>query len=659
MDIQTAQSLVDRLNECCDAYYNQSNPLISDSEYDALFNKLKEMEKETGILLKNSPTQTVGHAVKSKLAKVKHDIPLLSLDKTKDTNDLVKFIQANPCLMMFKYDGLTVELIYNKGKLIQASTRGDGYIGEDITHNAKTFKNIPFAIPYQGFLRVVGEAIIYKADFQFINDNLPAGEKPYANARNLVSGSVRQLNNKICANRNVHFMLWDVLEGLDDIAKNPDSRKSKFLACIDLGFEKPTAYVADVSGLSALPDGINSLKRKAIEKGIPIDGLVVKYDSISYSRQKGGTSHHNNDGIAFKFEDEREKTILREIEWSLGRTGQLTPVAIFDPVELEGTVISRASVHNLSYLRDFDLNIGDEIEVYKANMIIPQIYKNLSGENRTKKIGVQHPANCPCCGLTIKVEHVNNTDTVYCVNPNCDGKKLSAFEHFVSKPAMNIDGLSEATLGRFIECGWLDTFTDIYRLNQYKDNIVKMDGFGVASYNKLWNAIENSRKVTFDKFLVALGIPNIGKTAAKAISQYCNGNVEQFEYLLNQDFDWTLLDDFGQVMSDSIKQWFKDIANTRMYVDLLNILQIQRPKERNIQNSVFINKTVVVTGTLQHYTRESITAKLEELGAKVSGSVSKKTDYLIAGEKAGSKLSKAQQCEVTILTENDFVKMIS
>lgn len=651
--------LINKLNTYRDSYYNQSHPLVSDSEYDRLFDELKRMEEETGIVLSNSPTQTVGYEVKSKLTKVKHDIPLLSLDKTKDINDLVKFIKANLCLMMFKYDGLTVELIYNEGHLVQASTRGDGYVGEDITHNARTFKNIPLTIPYQGFLRVVGEAIIHKQDFQTINDNLPLGEKPYANARNLVSGSVRQLDNKVCEKRNVYFMLWDVWEGLDDLAKNPDSRKSKFLACIDLGFEKPTTYVADVSGLSALPDAINSLKRKAVDKGIPIDGLVVKYDSIEYSRQKGGTSHHNNDGIAFKFEDETEKTILRDIEWSLGRTGQLTPVAIFDPVELEGTVISRASVHNLSYLKDFDLNIGDEIEIYKANMIIPQILKNLSAQSRSVKRGVRYPTVCPCCGHPVEVEHVNNTDTVYCVNPHCDGKRLSAFEHFVSKSAMNIDGLSEATLGRFIECGWLNSFADIYRLDQHKAMILQMDGFGTASFNKLWNAIENSKKVTFDKFLVALGIPNIGKTAAKAISQYCNGNVTQFEYLLNQDFDWTRLDDFGQVMSDSIKQWFNDTINTREYIDLLNFIQIQKLESKEIEDSKFANKTVVVTGTLKHFTRDSITNKLEELGAKVSGSVSKKTNYLIAGEKARSKLSKAQQFGVNILTEDQFLEMIS
>lgn len=660
MNSSIIADLVRKLNECRDAYYNRSDPLIPDSEYDFLFDKLKRLENETGIILSNSPTQTVGYEVKSKLAKVQHDIPLLSLDKTKDENELNKFAKENPCLLMFKYDGLTVELIYDGGELIQASTRGDGYVGEDITHNAKTFKNIPLNIPYRGFFRVVGEAIIHESDFKAINDNLPAGEKPYANARNLAAGSVRQLDSGICAERNIAWMLWDVLEGLDDVIPISDSREAKMNYCVNIGFEAPDflPFTLEVHQ-NNLSEMIESLKASAKNKGIPIDGLVMKYDSISYSKQKGGTSHHNNDGIAFKFEDETADTVLRDIEWSLGRTGQLTPVAIFDPVDLDGTVVTRASVHNLSYIKDFDLRVGDSIRVYKANMIIPQILKNLSAESRTDNICVEYPHVCPVCGYGLVVEKVNNTETLYCKNPHCAGKKLGAFEHFVSKPAMNIDGLSEATLSRFIERGWLNTFADIYHLDQHKASIVKMDGFGTASYNKLWNAIENSKKVTFDKFLVALGIPNIGKTAAKSISQYCQGDVGQFEYLLNQDFDWTTLDDFGQVMSDSIKQWFKDTVNTTTYINLLNVIQIQKSEMKEIQDSSFANKVVVVTGTLQHFTRDSITAKLEELGAKVSGSVSKKTDYLIAGEKAGSKLAKAQQFGVKILTEDDFVNMIS
>lgn len=659
MSSSRISELVQKLNECRDAYYNRSDPLISDAEYDALFDELKRLENETGIVLSNSPTSTVGYEVKSKLSKIKHDIPLLSLDKTKAEDDLRKFAKENPCLLMFKYDGLTVELIYSDGKLLQASTRGDGFVGEDITHNAKTFKNIPLTIPYNGFLRVVGEAIIHKKDFQAINDNLPAGEKPYANSRNLVSGSVRQLDSGICSVRNVSWMLWDVLEGLDDAVEFPDSRVAKMNKCAEYGFEKPD-WVTFISGEDDenLKTMIESLKDEAKEKGIPIDGLVMKYNSISYSKQKGGTSHHNNDGIAFKFEDETADTILREVEWSLGRTGQLTPVAIFDPVDLEGTVVTRASVHNLSYMKDYDLRIGDKIRVFKANMIIPQILKNLSAEERTNRIRTGYPHICPVCGNALIVEKVNNTETLYCKNPHCAGKKLGAFEHFVSKPAMNIDGLSEATLERFISNGWLDDFSDIYRLDEHRNEIVRMDGFGTRSYEKLWEAIQNSRNVSFDKFLVSLGIPTIGKTASKAIAKYCEYDVSKFEDLISNNFDWSVLDDFGEITSNSIKEWFNDSLNVVLFAKLLDFVQIQKPEVTTVQSNPFKNKVVVATGTLQNFTRDGITKRLEELGAKVAGSVSKKTDYLIAGEKAGSKLAKAQQLGVPVLTEVQFMEMI-
>lgn len=659
--------LVRYLNECRDAYYNRSDPIISDSEYDKLFDKLVQLEKSTGIALSNSPTQTVGYEVKSKLAKVQHKIPLLSLDKTKDESELVKFARSNPSFLMFKYDGLTVELVYMNGELTQASTRGDGYVGEDITHNAKTFQNVPVNIPYKGMLRIVGEAIIHKDDFESINDNLPSNEKPYANSRNLVAGSVRQLDNRICSERKVFFMPWDVLEGLDDITDDPDSRKSKLITCADLGFELPD-WISNMN-LKYISFHIGNMKNMAIQKGIPIDGLVMKYDSISYSKQKGGTSHHNNDGIAFKFEDEVADTTLQDIEWSMGRTGQLTPVAIFEPIELEGTVVSRASLHNVSIMQDI---LGEypasceKIKVRKANMIIPEV---VSAEKQSlppdSKLSPEYygfftiPKECPICGHKTEIQTINNTKTLYCVNPHCDGKKLSAFAHFVSKPAMNIDGLSEATLERFISKGWLNDFSDIYRLDRYKNEIIKMDGFGEKSYMKLWNAIEKSRSVTFDKFLVALGIPTIGKTAAKTISQYCHGNPVEFEYLLNQNFDWTSLDDFGEVTSEKIKQWFSDTINTKIYIELLNRVRIEQPVLQSQSNSVLMNKTVVVTGSLQHFTRGTITSKLEELGAKVSDSVSKKTDYLIVGDKAGSKLSKAKQLGINVISENDFLEMIS
>lgn len=665
--VKRIHELVKQLNEYRDAYYNRAESLVVDSEYDRLFDELKALETDTGVVLMNSPTSTVGYDVKSKLEKVSHDIPLLSLDKTKDVDELVKFMGNHKCLLMYKYDGLTVELIYNDGKLIQASTRGDGYTGEDITHNAKTFKNIPLTIPYNGFLRVVGEAIIHKHDFQKINDNLPAGEKPYANARNLAAGSVRQLDSAVCDTRNIHFMLWDVLEGLDDLPTlddlfpASDSRMTKFFVCERLGFELPYACrFEQESSAFIIQDAIEHMRDQAIEKGIPIDGMVMKYDSISYSKQKGGTSHHNNDGIAFKFEDETAETVLREIEWSMGRTGQLTPVAIFDPIELDGTIVTRASVHNLSYIKDYDLNIGDKLKVYKANMIIPQILENISATERGTKHGVQYPDVCPVCGGSIRVEQVNDTESVYCDNPKCNGKKLGKFSHYVSKPAMNIDGLSEATLEKFINNGWLTDFTDLYHLNRYDKEIMRMEGFGKRSYDKLMTAIEASKSTTLTRLLISLGIPYIGKTASKAISNYCAGDPYKFIELINDDFNWMQLEDFGEVMSASLKDWFSDDDNFKLYhciVGHLNI-QIEKVITTPVADNPFNGKTVVATGSLQNFTRDGIGKKLEELGAKVGSSVSKKTDYVIAGEKAGSKLTKAKELGVPILTETEFMAMI-
>lgn len=669
--VKRIHELVKQLNEYRDAYYNRAESLVVDSEYDRLFDELKALETDTGVVLMNSPTSTVGYDVKSKLEKVSHDIPLLSLDKTKDVDELVKFMGNHKCLLMYKYDGLTVELIYNDGKLIQASTRGDGYTGEDITHNAKTFKNIPLTIPYNGFLRVVGEAIIHKHDFQKINDNLPAGEKPYANARNLAAGSVRQLDSTVCDTRNIHFMLWDVLEGLDDLPTlddlfpASDSRRTKFFACERLGFELPyICYFEQNSSANncsfIIQDAIEHMRDQAIEKGIPIDGMVMKYDSISYSKQKGGTSHHNNDGIAFKFEDETAETVLREIEWSMGRTGQLTPVAIFDPIELDGTIVTRASVHNLSYIKDYDLNIGDKLKVYKANMIIPQILENISATERGTKHGVQYPDACPVCGGSIRVEQVNDTESVYCDNPKCNGKKLGKFSHYVSKPAMNIDGLSEATLEKFINNGWLTDFTDLYHLNRYDKEIMRMEGFGKRSYDKLMTAIEASKSTTLTRLLISLGIPYIGKTASKAISNYCAGDPYKFIELINDDFNWMQLEDFGEVMSTSLKDWFSDDDNFKLYhciVGHLNI-QIEKVITTPVADNPFNGKTVVSTGSLQNFTRDGIGKKLEELGAKVGSSVSKKTDYVIAGEKAGSKLTKAKELGVPVLTETEFMAMI-
>lgn len=656
--IKEIRQLVDQLNAYRDVYYNQDAPIVSDMEYDTLFDRLKQLENETGCIFAKSPTQTVGYCVKSKLEKVEHPIPLLSLDKTKQETDLVSFAGMQQCLLMLKYDGLTVELIYENGELVQASTRGDGKIGENITHNALTFANVPKNIHYMGHLRIVGEAIILSADFEQINDNLPQGEKPYANQRNLAAGSVRQLDSKICAERNVQWMLWDVLEGLDDVTEPSRFAKMRYLA--GMGFQMPDCFTyfnqVDQANLSKM---ISELKERALKSGIPIDGMVIKYDDINYSKQCGGTSHHNNDGLAFKFQDETAVTILKEIEWSLGRTGQLTPVAIFDPVELDGTVISRASIHNLSYLRDYDLHPGDEIEVYKANMIIPQILKNCSAENGVRG-NVKVPSVCPVCGQSVTEKHINETDALYCENSSCPGKKLNAFTHFVEKAAMNIDGLSERTLEQLLQHGWLKSYADIYRLAAHRSEIERMDGFGKRSCEKLLQAIETSRTTTPERVLYALSIPGVGKTASRALMKYCHNSIQEFLALIRTNYDWTVLPDFGQVLSNSIRGFFDIPSNLDMLNDLLSYLSFsQQQSEEFVQDNPFNGKTVVVTGSLTQFSREEIQEKLETFGAKASSSVSKRTDYLIAGEKAGSKLTKAQQLGVPILTEAEFLKMIS
>lgn len=658
--------LVQQLNEYRDAYYNDNHPMVSDTQYDRLFDKLKQYEKETGYILAASPTQTVGYTVKSDLEKVEHPFLLLSLDKTKDIAEIPKFAGIQDCLLMMKYDGLTVELIYNGGELVQASTRGDGKVGEDITHNALTFVNIPKKIAYTKHLRIVGEAIISKDDFVKNNANLPEGEKPYANPRNLAAGSVRQLDSSICAKRNIKWMLWDVLEGLDDICEsNTRFEKIKYLS--EIGFEEPDMYTykneADHKYLSEM---IESLRKKASIKNIPIDGLVMKYNDIAFSRTKGGTSHHNNDGLAFKFEDEKAETRLKEIEWSLGRTGQLTPVAVFEPVELDGTIVERASLHNVSIMQSL---LGEypyscqKIRIFKANMIIPQVF---DAEKSTPPNTLMPefygyftiPQECPVCNGRTTLKTINNTKVLCCENEDCQGKLIGKLEHFVSKAAMNIEGLSVSTLEKFIEAGYIQKYSDIYSLDQYRDEIINMDGFGDKSYERMWNAIQTSRNTTLERVLNSVSIPLIGKTASREISKLCHGNPTDFIELIRANFDFTTLHDFGQNMHDSIYDYFSNSELTNNFIQLLECLNFPKQESVQITENPFKDKTVVVTGSLVHYTRDTITECLEKLGAKVAGSVSKKTDYLIAGEKAGSKLSKAAELGIRILSENEFVNMM-
>ena len=648
--IKTIQSLVKQLNQYRNEYYNDNNPTVSDYEYDNLFDELKQLEEQTGFIMSNSPTQSVGFEVKSKLEKTTHSIPLLSLDKTKQTDDVIRFIGNKPCILMLKYDGLTIELEYNNGELIKGSTRGDGYVGEDITHNIKTFKNVPLKINYTGYLKVVGEAIIHKNDFETINNNLSIGVEKYKTPRNLVAGSVRQLDSKLCSERQVYFMPWDVLEGLDG-----DSRFDKLQRLTMLGFptNSDLFYIENGTTTDRLDEMIDYLKEKADRKNIPIDGLVVKYDNIEYSKSLGGVAHHNRDGLAFKFTDETADTTLLNVEWSMGRTGTLTPVAVFKTVELDGTDISRASLHNISIIENLKLGIGDNISVQKCNLIIPQIV-----ENYTQSNSLEIPNSCPICNGKTEIEQLNDSKELICINPNCKGKLLGRFVHFVSKNAMNIDGLSEASLEKFIDNGWLKTFSDIYDLKKYKNEIINMDGFGEKSYNKLIQAIEDSKNVKLENFIVALGIDNIGKTASKTISKFFKGNWFSFENAILGGFDFTILDDFGQKMNDSIYNWYKFIKEPNIWAGLsykMNFTELKIINEdTTVINNKFQGKTIVITGSFKNYTRDTMQAKLESMGAKVSSSVSKKTDYVMVGTDAGSKLTKARELGIETLSENDI-----
>ena len=657
--MEKIKSLVEQLNIYRDEYYNNNNPSVTDEEYDKLFDELSQLEKSTGIVLSNSPTNSVGFEVKSRLDKVTHDIPLLSLDKTKSLDDVRKFMDNKSCLIMLKYDGLTVKLVYQDGCLVQASTRGNGSIGEDITHNAKVFKNIPLNIPYKDKLVITGEAIIHKDDFEKINSTLDDKDK-YKTPRNLSAGSVRQLDSSVCANRCVYFMAFDVIEGLDG-----NSKFDKLNALLDMGFYTEKYYRLPNDTLT-LEDAIESLQEVATEHYVSIDGIVIRYDDIAYSKAQGKTSHHYNDGIAFKFNDEAETTTLTSVEWQPSRNGVLTPVAIFDAVTIDGTNVSRASLHNISIIETLQLGLKDKISVIKANMIIPQIV-----ENFTKSNDLEIPTKCPICNADTQIKQLNETKVLVCSNSECGGKQIQKFVYYVSKPCMNIDGLSEAIITKFIEHGFLASLEDIYLLDRYsseiinlQDIITKKDGttyvkkFGEKNYQNLWKSIQDSTDCKFENFLTSLGINQIGKSASKVISKHFNGDWNSFYQAVRNDFDFTSLTDFGEVADSSLKAWFSNEKNIELVEKLLSYLNFEKIVTQEVKDNPFLDKTVVVTGTLLNYSRDGIKQKLETLGAKVTNSISKKTDFLIAGDKAGSKLTKAQSLGIEVLSETDFESML-
>lgn len=661
------RELTARLNVYRDEYYNKNAPSVSDAVYDRLFDELVGLEEQTGVIMTNSPTQTVGYPVVSGLPEAKHDIPLLSLDKTKLVNDLLSFQGGRTVNLSLKLDGLTTEIIYEGGILQRLSTRGDGDVGDDITHNAAAIEGIPMQIPYKERLVVVGESFIRNSDFERLRQTLvDSSGKPYKNSRNLAAGSVRAYNSSVCAQRCVHFLPFAVIDGLPEVEAETDSKRMKLTKITEFGFGRVRSLQFATANNDMMELHIKVLKDKAAEEDMPIDGLVLSYDSISYSRTCGRTGHHFKDGIAFKFEDDLFETRLDHIEWTPTRSGEISPVAVFDTVEIDGCDVSRATLHNLSFIEGLELMPGNRILVSKRNMIIPQVEDNLDRGSFSMEELV--PKLCPCCGYETMIHTTQKrvdgelklTKTLFCHNPHCASQNLRKFVHFVSKKAMDIEGLSEATLEQFIARGWLQDFTDIYRLDEHREEIIRMDGFGEKSWQRLWNAIENSRNTTFERYLIAMDIPMIGNTASSALGRCFDWSLRAFEVAVDTGYDFTQLPDFGETLHNNIQEWFRIEENRILWEELKPMVNIEK-KEMNtpaVQDNPFMGKTVVVTGKVEPYTRDGINAKIYSLGAKAGSSVSKNTDYLICGENAGSKLAKAQSLGVTVLSPVEFFSMI-
>lgn len=663
--VERIKELNQQLNQYRDSYYNNSVSEISDYEYDKLFDELKRLEEETNIVMANSPTHTVGYEVKSKLEKVKHSHPMLSLDKTKSVDELKKFAGSQDCLLTCKMDGLTVLLTYENGKLIQAETRGNGEIGEDITHNAKVFENIPLYIDYLGYLEVEGEAIITYSDFEKINSRLPEDEK-YKNPRNLATGSVRQLDNSIAAKRYVKFIVWKV-QKIEDEIENNNSFLHRLLFAKQLGFDVVPllTYSNNTSDKEDCEEMIENLRKYAANKGFPIDGLVMTYNDILYGESLGVTDHHPKHSLAFKFYDDIYPTKLLDVEFTMGKTGILTPTAIFEPVEIDGTIVERASLHNLSIMNNLGItHKGQVVNVYKANAVIPQIDSVEEDNVEVTDNNIIIPAeNCPICGADTKIVKDNNSEILVCSNPDCKGKFLGKLSHFVSKNAINIDGLSEQTLQKFIELGWVSNFQDIYRLINHNKDMAVLDGFGKRSTNKLITAIENSRKTTLDRFIYALSIPLIGRSTSKDIAKYCNNDINVFMKVMieNKAHDFiNSIDGFGDVMYKSLYDWWNEYCLS--FFELSKEFYFETTNENNNSSVDLLGKVFVITGGLNHYkNRDELIRTIEQLGGKVSGTVSKKTSYLINNDtksKSG-KNKKAIDLGIQIISEDEFINMIS
>ena len=642
------KELVSLLNKASRAYYQEAQEIMSNYEYDRLYDELKELEDELGITLSNSPTVNVGYEVVSELPKERHESPMLSLDKTKEVEELKNFVGDQKVLISWKMDGLTVVLTYRDGKLYKAVTRGNGEVGEVITNNAKVFKNVPVQIAYQGELILRGEAVIGYKDFEKINQEIEDVDARYKNPRNLCSGSVRQLNNQITAKRNVMFYAFTLVQA--DGVDFQNSRACQMEWLKSQGFTTVEYYMVT---RDTVEDEVAKFSSKISENDFPSDGLVLTYDDIAYGRSLGRTAKFPRDSFAFKWQDEIRETVLREIEWSPSRTGLINPVAIFDPVELEGTTVSRASVHNISIMEELELGIGDKIEVYKANMIIPQIAENLT------RSGVKDiPCKCPVCQGETKIRQVGNAKALYCMNPECQAKHVKSFALFVSRDALNIEGLSEATLEKFISRGYIHRFADIFHLDQYKEKIQKMEGFGEKSYKKLTESIEKARTTTLPRVIYSLGIAGIGLANAKVICRELKYDVESLLKVSEEELNE--IQGVGEVLAKAFVGYFADAKHVENFRRLLNELTI--PEETVTKQQIFEGVNFVITGSVKHFAnRGEVKELIESLGGKVTGSVTSKTNYLINNDvtSTSSKNKKANELGIPIISEETFLELVN
>lgn len=641
------KELVEILNEASKVYYSGTDEIMSNYEYDKLYDELVALEEETGIRMAQSPTGKVGYEVLSELPKEKHESSMLSLDKTKSVEALADFIGSQTAVLSWKLDGLTVVLTYENGELIKAVTRGNGEVGEVITPNAKVFKNVPLMIPFKGKLVLRGEAIITYSDFEKINASIENDSDKYKNPRNLCSGSVRQLNSEVTAGRNVKLMAFSLIS-----AENVDfnnSRVAQYEWLKEQGFDVVEYRVVTSESVA---DTVKWFSEVIKTNDFPSDGLVLMYDDIAYGESLGTTAKFPRNAIAFKWADETAETVLREIEWSASRTGLINPVAIFDPVELEGTTVSRASVHNVSIVRELKLGIGDKITVYKANMIIPQIGENLTGSNN-----LVIPCECPVCGGKTRVMASQGAESLYCTNPLCQAKQIKSFEHFVTRNAMNIDGISEQTLEKFISSGFIKDFKDLYHLDKFENEITGMEGFGKKSYDNIIASVNNSRTTTLAKVIYGLGIAGIGLANAKLICREYNDDVDA---IVNVTAEQLLeIAGIGDVLANAFCNYFADDDNRRKFMELLEELDLQK-EERNMESGIS-GKVFVITGSVNHFAnRDELKALIESMGAKVTGSVTNKTDYLINNDTTSnsSKNKKAKELNVPIISEDDFLELI-